>query len=725
MHDSSPTTPETTVSDPPDFDGDLANTQTYFNRELSWLKFNARVLHEAVDERTPLLERLKFLGIFTSNLDEFFMKRVGGLKRQVQAQIGALSVDGLTPAQQLVEIRGACSPMLDLQAQSFTNVIKPALASNNIHLLSWDDLSPEECDFAQNYYRQNVFPVLTPMAVDPGHPFPFLSNLSLSLAVKLYHPRLDDQLFARVKLPDMLPHWIRLPSGDGGGFRFISIMDVISHNLATLFPGMDLMSVTPFRVTRNADVERDEEDAEDLLELIAQELRDRRFEKIVRLEHTPKADPWTIQFLMRELELQSEDVYELPAELDYTIMSPIWDLELPGLKYAPWTPITPPRLSDDQADIFSVIRTADLLVHHPFENFADSVERFIRAAAKDPKVLAIKLTLYRIGDSRTLMDSLIHAAEQGKQVVCLVELKARFDEQRNIFWAQQLERAGVHVVYGIVGLKTHTKLSLVVRQDSDEIRCYVHVGTGNYNVQTARLYTDLGMLTCRKEITDEVVELFHYLTGRSLKGDYNTLMVAPINMRERFMALIDEEIEHQKAGRPAAIIAKMNSLEDRKIIRNLYTASCAGVRIKLIVRGFCCLHPGLAGVSENIEVSSIVGRFLEHSRIFHFRAGAEEPAAGKFFIGSADWMYRNLNRRVELVVPVEDPAGRARLTQVLDILLNDKRQAWDMLPDGTFKQRQPTTPEEEIGTHEMLMQIARNAAAVDIQRAQIGDAPQS
>lgn len=725
MHDQNPTRSEPAEVDSTDTDDGFSQKQTYFNRELSWLKFNARVLHEAVDDRTPLLERLKFLGIFTSNLDEFFMKRVGGLKRQVQAQVGALSVDGLTPSQQLVEIRSACLPMLDVQAKTFTEVIRPALAASNIHLLAWDELTQEEQDFAQMFYRQNVFPVLTPMAVDPGHPFPFLSNLSLSLGVKLYHPRLDDQLFARVKVPDMLPHWIRLPSSEAGGFRFVSIVNVISHNLATLFPGMDLMSVTPFRVTRNADVEREEEDAEDLLELIAQELRDRRFERIVRLEHNPKGDPWTIHFLMRELELQPEDVYELPAELDYTVMPPIWDLELSGLKYAPWTPITPPRLSDDQADIFSVIRTADLIVHHPFENFSDSVERFIRTAAADPKVMAVKLTLYRIGDSRTLMDSLIHAAEQGKQVVCLVELKARFDEQRNIFWAQQLERAGVHVVYGIVGLKTHTKLTLVVRQDPDEIRCYVHIGTGNYNVQTARLYTDFGMLTCRKEITDEVVELFHYLTGRSLKGDYQTLMVAPINMRERFMELIDREIEHQQAGRPAGIVAKMNSLEDRKIIRRLYAASRAGVPIKLIVRGFCCLHPELPGVSENIEVSSVIGRYLEHSRIFHFRDGADESTGGKFFIGSADWMYRNLNRRVELVVPIEDAAGRARLWQVLDILLNDKRQAWDMLPDGTYKQRQPSTPEEAVGSQEKLMQIARSSTAVDMQRAQIGDAPQS
>jgi len=653
--------PDYSVTETVESDEEISSTQTYFNRELSWLKFNARVLHEAIDERTPLLERLRFLGIFTSNLDEFFMKRVGGLKRQVQANVGALSVDGLTPAQQLSEIRAACVPMLAEQARTFTRVIRPALAANNVHFLGWKDLSDAEQEIAQNYYRQSVFPILTPMAVDPGHPFPFLSNLSLSLGVKLYHPRLDDQLFARVKVPDMLPLWIRLPSGDAPGFRFASLVDVISHNLSLLFPGMDVMSVTPFRVTRNADVERDEEDAEDLLELIAQELRDRRFERIVRLEHDPNADPWTIQFLIRELELNPDDVYELPAELDYTALAPVADLELPGLKYPPWTPVTPPRLTDDQADVFGVIRSGDLLVHHPYESFSDSVERFIRSAAVDPKVLAIKLTLYRIGDSRSLMDSLIGAAEQGKQVVCLVELKARFDEQRNIFWAQQLEHAGVHVVYGIVGLKTHTKLSLVVRQDTDQIRCYVHVGTGNYNVQTARLYTDFGLFTCRPEIADEVVELFHYLTGRSLKGDYQTLMIAPINMREGLVELIDREIEHQKAGRPAGIIAKMNSLEDRRIIRRLYAASRAGVKIRLIVRGFCCLHPGLEGVSENIEVLSVIGRFLEHSRVFYFRNGATEPLGGRFLIGSTDWMYRNLNRRVELVAHMPHLPRLARL----------------------------------------------------------------
>ncbi len=685
----------------------------YLNRELSWLSFNDRVLHEAIDERTPLLERVKFLGIFTSNLDEFFMKRVGGLKRQVVARVSPLSIDGLTPSQQLAAIRSAVVPMLARQARCFVTRIRPALAAEGIHLLGWDELTEEERGFAGRHFRTNLFPVLTPIAVDPGHPFPFLSNLSLSLGVKLLLPEGDEFLFARVKVPEQLPVWLRLETGEfPGRYRFVSVVEVLSRNLHTLFPGMQVLSITPFRVTRNADVERDEEDAEDLLELIEQELRARRFAQIVRLEHGPQADPWTLQFIVRELELSDEDVYELPAELDYTDLKPIADLPLPRLKYEPTLPVIPPRLVDSEADIFSVIRNGDLLVHHPYESFSDSVERFIRAAADDPRVLAIKLTLYRVGESRSLVDSLIRAAEAGKQVACMVEVKARFDEQRNIFWAQQLEGAGAHVFYGIVGLKTHTKLAMVVRQDTDALRCYVHIGTGNYNVQTARLYTDLGLFTCRASLTDEVVELFHYLTGRSLKNDYRHLLVAPVNMRSEFMRLIEREVENARAGQPAGIIAKINSLEDRRIIRALYAASQAGVPIDLIVRGFCCLRPGVPGLSENIRVISIVGRFLEHSRIFYFRNGEPLQTDGRFFIGSADWMYRNLNRRVEVVAPVEDQIGRQRLWQVLDLLLHDRRQAWEMQPDGSYIQRQPVGPDDELGSQAALLQLARQAASV-------------
>jgi polyphosphate kinase len=683
------------------------------NRELSWLAFNDRVLHEAVDERTPLLERVRFLGIFTSNLDEFFMKRVGGLKRQVLAGVVPRSGDGLTPAQQLAAIRSAVIPMLARQAHCFKEQLRPALAAEHIHLLPWSQLTEAERVFARQHFRQNLFPVLTPMAVDPGHPFPFLSNLSLSLGVRLCLPKSDEHLFARVKVPETLPVWLRLETGEfPNQVRFVSVVELVSQNLAALFPGMELISVTPFRVTRNADLERDEEDAEDLLELIEQELRERRFAQIVRLEHGPNPDPWTLSFLVRELELNDSDVYELPGELDYTDLKPIADLQLARLKYEPWTPVLPPRLADDEADIFSVIRTGDLLVHHPFESFSDSVERFVRSAADDPKVLAIKLTLYRVGDSRPLMDSLTRAAEAGKQVACMVELKARFDEQRNIFWAQQLEKAGVHVFYGMVGLKTHTKLAMVVRQETDGLRTYVHIGTGNYNVQTARLYTDFGLFTCRPTITDEVVELFHYLTGRSLKSDYRMLLVAPLNMRQEFVKLIEREVENHKMGQPAGIIAKMNSLEDKGIIRALYSAAQAGVSIDLIVRGFCCLRPGVPGVSANIRVVSVVGRFLEHSRIFYFRNGEPNPLDGRFFIGSADWMYRNLKNRVEVVTPVEEVTARQRLWQTLETLLRDARQAWDMQPDGTYVQRQPRDPATELGTHALLTRLTRAAAAV-------------
>lgn len=694
------------ISAPPTASGRPTDEpREFLNRELTWLSFNQRVLHEALDERTPLLERLRFLSIFTSNLDEFYMKRVGGLKRQIVAGVASLSLDGMTASQQLAAIREAAVPMLDEQARCFEN-LKPVLTEHGVHLLDWDALTDHEKQYADDYFRKQVFPVLNPLAVDPGHPFPFLSNLSVSLGVKLAHQGQDEALFARVKVPEVLPQWLHLDTGDfRGQFRFVRMIDVISHNLDELFKGMRVLSVTPFRVTRNADVERDEEDAEDLLVLIAQELRERRFARSVRLEHTNTADPWTIQFLKRELELGDQDVYELDGELDYTGLGTIVDLELPQLKYGPWTPRVPEALADDEADMFALMRSSDMLVHHPYESFDATVERLIHTAARDPNVLAIKLTLYRIGDSRALMNSLIRAAEGGKQVVCLVELKARFDEQRNIYWAQELERAGVHVVYGIVGLKTHTKLALVVRREAKELRCYAHIGTGNYNIQTARLYTDFGLFTCRPELTDEVVELFHYLTGRSLKSEYRKLIVAPVTMRQRFMQLIEREIAHQQAGRPAHIIAKMNSLEDRKIIRALYRASQAGVPIDLNVRGFCCLRPGVPGMSQSIRVVSVIGRFLEHSRLFYFRNGAANEIDGEFFLGSADWMFRNLSHRVEVVTPVEQLHCRQKLWQVMQILLNDQRQAWDMDSEGRYTQRQPANADQEIGAHQRLMEI--------------------
>jgi len=679
----------------------------FFNREVSWLAFNERVLHEALDARTPLLDRVSFLSIFTSNLDEFFMKRVGGLKRQLATGVVSQSLDGKSAAQQLQAIRTAVLPMVAEQARVYREEIRPALAANGVHLLDWCDLTEDERRCAEEYFRRELFPVLTPLAVDPGHPFPFISNLSDNLGLVLRHPQEEERLFTRLKLPDNFPGWVRLEGSADGSYRFVRLQDIIIHNLQALFPDMHVLSAMPFRVTRNADVERDEEDADDLLEMIEEELRERKFASVVRLEHGPHPDPWLLEFLMGELELGAEDVYELPEELDYTSLRSVIDVPLPHLKSEPWVPVVPPPLLDTETDIFSVVRSADLLVHHPYESFTGSVERFLSAAAADDKVLAIKMTLYRIGDDSSFVATLARAAEAGKQVVCLVEVKARFDEQRNIHVAQMLEKAGVHVVYGIVGLKTHAKVALVVRREPGGLRCYAHIGTGNYNSGTARVYTDFGMFTAKPEFTDDVVELFHYLTGRSLKRDYRRLIVAPVNMKKRFIEMIEREAENARAGRPAGIVAKMNSLEDPQVIAALYRASQDRVPIDLNVRGVCCLRPGVPGMSESIRVISVVGRFLEHSRVFVFRNGAADPIDAEFYIGSTDWMSRNLQNRVEAVTPIEDRALRERIWQVLQCLLEDRRQAWDLDSEGTYVQRMPATPAEEIGTHRRLMQLAQ------------------
>ncbi|MDB5294341.1 MAG: ppk1, partial [Phycisphaerales bacterium] len=617
------TTPGSSVpgAPPPLAAGDVS-PEEFLNRDTSWLEFNRRVLHEAIDERTPLLERVRFLGIFSSNLDEYFMKRVGGLKRQVARGWTQSSADGLTPAQALVAVRNAVLPLLRAQGEAYAAAIRPALAAHGIHLLAWDELTDAERAAGVRHFRASVFPVLTPLAVDPGNPFPFISNLSTSLGVVLRHPDRSDNLFARIKVPEGMPGWVQvndLPAGGaaGGGFggggagsgvgggaagptyRFVSLADLIRANLPDLFPDMAIVDVMAFRVTRNADVERDEEDAEDLMELVEDELRRRRFADVVRLELGRGPNAWVLEFLMRELDLDPEDVYEMPAELDYPDLKQVADLPLPGLKFEPWAPVAPPCLGDEDADVFAAIRAGDVLVHTPYESFHASVERFVRQAVDDPRVLAIKMSLYRTGDASPFTPLLIRAAEARKQVVVLVELKARFDEERNIAVAGVLEEAGVHVVYGVVGLKTHAKTTLVVRQDPDGIRCYCHIGTGNYHAVTARLYTDLGLLTCDPDITHDVVELFHYLTGRSLKRDYRKLLVAPVTMQTRFLEMIEREIEHARAGRPAHVVAKMNSMEERTIIRALYRASGAGVKVDLIVRGFCTLRPGVPGLSEN------------------------------------------------------------------------------------------------------------------------------
>jgi polyphosphate kinase len=698
----------------------LSSETEFTNREIGWLNFNRRVLHEAEDPRNPILERLRFLSIVNSNLDEFFMKRVGGLKRQVAFGISARSSDGKSPQQQLGEIRAEVLQMVRDQGRVFSQVLKPQLTSKSISLLKWSDLTPKEKENAQKYYMKNVFPVLTPLSVDPGHPFPFISNLSTSLAVTLTHPLTEERLFARVKIPKVLPQWILLESEKQHEKRFVSLVETIKENLQDLFPSMRVTHVMPFRLTRNADIFRDEEDAEDLLSMIEEELKMRRFAEVVRLEHGPRPDPWTLKFLMEELDLNEDDIYELPEELDldYRGLNTVADLNIPSLHFENWTPVTPiPFLEDDPEQLFNVIRHRDRLVHHPYESFNATVEKFVRLSSEDPKVVAIKMTLYRTGDNSPFIKSLIRAAEAGKQVVCLVELKARFDEERNIYWAQELENAGVHVVYGVVGLKTHAKTTLVVRHEVDGLRSYAHIGTGNYNVSTGKLYTDMGLFTAKEELTAELVQFFHYLTGRSLKSDYKHLLIAPVNMFQRFKYMIDREAEFARQKKPANIFVKMNSMEENDIAMALYNASQAGVEIDMCVRGFCCLRPGVKGLSENIRVSSVIGRFLEHSRLFYFRNGALDPVEGEFFLGSADWMYRNLHARVECIVPIYDRGLREKIWDLIQLHFKDQRQTWDMNSSGQYVQRKGS----ELGMQQVLMSTAKQKSITVEESENTGD----
>jgi len=542
--------------------------------------------------------------------------------------------------------------------------------------------------------------ILTPLAVDPAHPFPFISNLSNSIGVILEHPERKEKLFVRIKVPENLPRWVPLTAK----FNFVPLEQVIGGNLSLLFPGMNVVEYSPFRITRNADIEMDAEDADDLLQAVEQELRARRMARAVRVELAQSMSSAMRAFIISGVEVDAQDIYPTRGPVDLTDLSILANLDLPELKYKPWTPVTPPRLAGEDVDIFQVIRAGDMLVHHPYESFSDSVERFIAAAVMDPKVLAIKMTLYRTASDSPFLLSLIHAAESGKQVAVVVELKARFDEQRNVEVATMLENAGVHVVYGLLGLKTHTKLAMVVREESDSLRTYCHIGTGNYNPRTAQLYVDLGLFTCEPNIAEDVIDLFHYLTGRSLKRDYRKLLVAPVNMRERFTLKIRREIDHARAGREARIVAKMNALQDPKIIRELYAASQAGVTIELFVRGFCCLRPGVAGMSENIRVISILGKFLEHSRIYYFLNGGDE----EFFIGSADWMNRNLDWRVEAITPVEIPSLRERLREILEIMRVHTEHSWQLGADGAWRPRTPDNGRPAGDAQTALMTLALN-----------------
>ncbi len=685
--------------------GDIDH-QHFLNREQSWLEFNERVLNEARDERTPLLERLKFLSIFTSNQDEFVMKRVGGLREQIAAGYSYISIDGKTPRQQLDLIRDRIKANIDEQNRIFQEIL-PGLNKNGIFLCKWEELTDDEKNFAVEYFKTNVYPILTPLSVDPGHPFPFISNLSLSLGIRLRNPNAPESIsFSRVKIPDVLPSLLQLPGNKNKVYRFVRLGEIIEQNISMLFPGMEIVSVMLFRVTRNAELAHDDEDAEDLLEVVEESVRERRFAECIRLEHKKMPDKWMLKFLKKELELLDEDIYEVESLIDYTRIKPIIDLDIPELKYKAWVPVIPRPLAKDlEMNIFDKIKENDILVHHPYESFGASVERFITMASVDPKVLAIKMTLYRTGDSSPIVRALIRAAEKGKQVVCLIELKARFDEERNIYWAGKLEKAGVHVVYGIIGLKTHTKISLVVRQEqNNRITTYAHIGTGNYNGQTANLYTDLGVLTCRKDVCSEVIEVFNYITGKSLKTDYSKLLVAPLNMKSTFIKLIQKEMQNAKAGKPAYIYAKMNQLEDITLIEQLYEASSAGVKIDLVVRGFCCLRPRVKGLSDNINVHSIVGRFLEHSRMYYFADGSSEMEKGKFFIGSADWMHRNLHNRVEVITPIYDEQAISKLVEFIQITLADNRQSWLLNSDGTYTQKQAPNENSIISTHQLMMQ---------------------
>jgi polyphosphate kinase len=674
----------------------------FLNRDLSWLQFNRRVLSEAVDERTPLLERLRFLIIFSANLDEFVMKRIGRMKRMEASGLLHKSVDGMGTAAQIQEIRQHILEDLEVQQKVFKSLLPP-LEKEGIYFYSYEDLQDEDRKFCDEHFRRKVFPVLTPLSVDPGHPFPFISNLSFSLGLILRNPQTEAVLFSRVKIPQGVSSWLKLPTGDGKAHRFVRVTSIVRHNLPLLYPGMEIQQVVPFRVTRNADIEHRDDDTEDLMMLVEEGLKERRLAECVRLETYKDCDPAMLSFLKDSLEINDTQVYAVEYPMDYGSFKVIVDLDFPKLKFKPWAPLIP-RTFQEEGNVFHLVRQGDVLVHHPYESFSATVERFITQAAEDPFVLAIKMTLYRTGDNSPFIKSLIKAAEAGKQVVCLIELKARFDEQRNIFWANKLEDAGVHVVYGILGLKTHTKTALVVRQENDgEILSYAHIGTGNYNVATSSLYTDLGLLTCDKRITDEVVEVFNYLTGSSLKTDYKEIMVAPINMKSNFLTKIRGEIEAYKRTGHGLIIAKMNSLEDEVITEALYEASSAGVDVVLYVRGFCCLKPGVKGLSERIRVVSIIGRFLEHSRVFYFSAGEKSPHLGEYWIGSADWMHRNLHNRVELIVPILDARIKEKLWDFMEVLKNDNRRAWDLLPDGQYVQRQPAAGTEEQGSHEVLM----------------------
>jgi polyphosphate kinase len=655
----------------------VAGETPYVNRELSWLEFNARVLHEAQDVRNPLIERVRFLTIFASNLDEFFQVRIAGLRQQVATGSIARSPDGRTAAEQIAAARARVLELVADQSAAWSQ-IRHDLAASGIEVVKYGSI-PEHHDALRQRFIEEIYPVLTPLAVDPGHPFPYISTLSLSIAVGLRDPVTGEDHFARVKVPQILPRLYEVEP-----HRFVLLDQIIEANLDLLFSGLDVVEHHLFRVTRNADLAIEEDEADDLLMAIEEELRRRRFGEAVRVEIERSMPAKTRAILLGGLGLGNDDAYEIKGMLDLTGLRDILELDRPDLKSPPWTPVTPPRLvppdEDEPADVLAAIRTGDILVHHPYESFAASVERFIAQAVDDPEVLTIKMTLYRTSGDSPIVRDLIRAAERGKQVVVLVEIKARFDEEANIIWARRLEQAGAHVVYGLVGLKTHSKTCLVVRREGSGLRRYVHIGTGNYNHRTARLYTDLGLLSCRPELGADVTDLFNVLTGLSRQTTFRRLLVAPHSLRSRFLELVGREVEHAALGRTARIVVKLNALVDQPSIEALYQASQRGVRIDVIARAACSLLPGIKGVSTGITVRSIVGEFLEHSRIWGFENGGQP----EWYMGSADLMDRNLDRRVEAMVPVEDGEAQARIAEIVDVMLRDDRRSWQLGPDARW-----------------------------------------
>ena len=681
------------------------NNETYINRELSWIDFNKRVLELATEEETPLLEKIKFSSIFSNNLDEFFMVRVASLKSQVEGGISKRSQDGKSPEEQLIEIRNYLDPILKMQQYKTKQYIEEDFKKENIFILEYKELNERQKVWINNYFTTAIFPILTPLAVDPSHPFPFISNLSLNLAAIIVDSESDKEQFTRIKIPgESISRFISIPielhDNESTKYTGIAIEQIIANNLSMLFPGMSVKEYSFFRVTRDADLELRDLEADDLMSALEEGLRKRRKGgEVVRLEVSTNTPKVILDLLQEGMNIDKENLYQIEGLLALDELIELTTFNLPKLKFKEHQGVTHNSLKNSQLreqeeldtrnksnfkSIFSIIRRSDLLVHHPYNLFSTSVEEFINQAAEDKQVMGIKMTLYRISKDSLIIDALIRAAEKGKQVMALVELKARFDEDNNIQWAKQLEQAGVHVVYGVIGLKTHTKIALIIRKEKNRLRTYFHIGTGNYNSKTSKTYTDFGLLSCQPELGQDLIELFNYLTGFAKQQSYRKLLVAPVTLRSGIEKLIKREINYAKNGLPAKIIAKMNSLVDPEIIKLLYLASQEGVKIELIIRGMCCLYPQKKGLSENIKVTSIIGRFLEHSRIFWFNNDGD----AEVFIGSADWMRRNLDRRVEAVTPIEEHKIKKEIKHLLDSYLEANKDSWNMQSDGSYTKSQ-------------------------------------